>query len=179
MVLAEPGTASYGRTRYRQRMKRSPNIRPYTPFSTSGRVILNPGLLSSPLKLIEITGPGRSSVPAVTSPSRTRGSSSSRRSRTPFPTTMPASILRRRTGRSFCSATCSPTLSALRQPWIWRPSTRSSTACPRGLRCRAPIGVNARGAQAPSEKTSRRGYSSASVNKAACQCGIRGYCLSK
>lgn len=34
-------------------------------------------------------------------------------------------------GRSFCSATCSPPLSALRQPWIWRPSTRSSTACPR------------------------------------------------
>lgn len=64
-------------------------------------------------------------------PSRTRDSSSSRRSRTPFPTTMPASILRRRTGRSFCSAMCSPPLSALRQPWIWRPSTRSSTACPR------------------------------------------------
>ena len=77
------------------------------------------------------TVPGRSSVPAATSPSRTRGSSSSRRSRTPFPTTMPASVLRRRMGRSFCSATCSPTLSALRQPWIWRPSTRSSTACPR------------------------------------------------
>ena len=40
-------------------------------------------------------------------------------------------------------------------------------------------GVDARRAQAPSEKASRRGYSSASVNKAACQCGICGYCLSK
>ncbi len=48
-----------------------------------------------------------------------------------------------------------------------------------GLRHRASIGFNARGAQAAAEKTSRRGYSSASVNKAACQCGIRGYCLSK
>ena len=42
-----------------------------------------------------------------------------------------ASVLRRRTGRSFCSATCSPPLSALRQPWIWRPSMRLSTACRR------------------------------------------------
>ena len=29
------------------------------------------------------------------------------------------------------SATCSPPLSALRQPWIWRPSMRLSTACRR------------------------------------------------
>lgn len=34
-------------------------------------------------------------------------------------------------GGSFCSATCSPPSSALRQPWTWRPSTDSSTACPR------------------------------------------------
>ena len=125
------------------------------------------------------TVPGRSSVPAVTSPSRTRGSSSSRRSRTPFPTTMPASILRRRTGGRSARrrARRHQALCGSRGHGGHRRTHRRRARG--GLRRRASIGIDARGAQATAEKTSRRGYSSASVNKAACQCGIRGYCLSK
>lgn len=54
------------------------------------------------------TAPGRLSAPVAISPSRTHGSSSSGRSRTRFPMTMPGSVPLRPMARSSCSATCWP-----------------------------------------------------------------------